>query len=162
MAQTYIVGISDCKASDCADDVIVTYALGSCVGAALYDEEAKIGGLLHCLLPDSSCGLPKNRDKNPHMYADAGLLSLIGMLIDMGAAKERITAKLVGGANMLSNSSLLDIGKRNSEAAMDMLKQEGIPLIGSSIGGNVGRSMWFNLKDGSVRVRLLGRGEEVI
>lgn len=161
MYENHIVGISDCKASNNADDVIVTYALGSCIGAALYDDKAKVGGLLHFLLPDSYYS-SKRHGNNPHMYADTGLQSLLNMLISLGASRERLKAKLVGGANMLKNSGLLDIGKRNAEAALDLLNKENIPIAASSIGGSVGRSMWLNLQDGSVRVRLLGRGEELL
>ena len=49
-----IVGISDIKISNASDDVIITYALGSCIGISVYDPVAKVGGLLHYMLPDST------------------------------------------------------------------------------------------------------------
>ena len=38
------------KLSDDPEDVIVTYSLGSCIGLSLLDAEARVGGLIHCLL----------------------------------------------------------------------------------------------------------------
>ena len=49
--QTVTVDISDLKMSQDANDILVTYSLGSCVGLALYDKVAKVGGLIHCMLP---------------------------------------------------------------------------------------------------------------
>jgi chemotaxis protein CheD len=61
---------------------------------------------------------------------------------------------------MLRHSAVLDIGKRNAEAMLRLLAQEGIPVMGRSLGGTVGRSMQLQLQDGNVSVRLLGRGQE--
>ena len=67
-----IVGISDIKISNSPDDVIVTYALGSCIGISVYDPVAKVGGLLHYMLPDSTLDEKKAKD-NPAMFADTGI-----------------------------------------------------------------------------------------
>jgi hypothetical protein len=49
-----VVGVADMKVSNRPEEVLVTHALGSCIGVAIYDPEAKVGGLLHFMLPDSS------------------------------------------------------------------------------------------------------------
>ncbi len=161
MATLHVVGISDCKISNDPTDTLVTYALGSCVGVALYDPHARAGGLLHVMLPDSQFR-SSAREFNPHMYADTGLLGMIETLLRLGAAKHRLVAKLAGGANMLRQSSLLDIGQRNGEALVSLLRLERIPILATSLGGTVGRSMQMRLEDGAVRVRLLGQGEETL
>ncbi|GAB4257338.1 MAG: chemoreceptor glutamine deamidase CheD [Deferrisomatales bacterium] len=158
MAQTHVVGISDCKVSDDPSDRILTYALGSCVGVVLYDPAAQVGGMLHLMLPDSryrSAGRPLN----PFMYADTGVGALLDSVTALGAAPRRLVAKLAGGANMLSRSAVLDIGGRNIEAVVDLLGRLRIPVRGRSLGGTRGRSMELALADGSVRVRMLGDGE---
>ncbi len=161
MGAVHVVGISDCKVSGDRADTVVTYALGSCVGIALYDPHTRAGGLLHVMLPDSRFrGI--SREFNPYMYADTGLYSLLQQLLALGCRKERLVAKLAGGANMLRSSALLDIGKRNADASRDLLGREGILLAGESLGGTVGRSMSLELQAGIVTVRLLGRGEEVL
>lgn len=159
MAMNHVVGISDCKASRDPTATVVTYALGSCVGLVLYDARLAVGGMLHVMLPDSRYR-SATRDFNPYMFADTGFEALLEMVVSLGAARERLVAKLAGGANMLKHSAVLDIGSRNSEAITALLKLARIPVLGSSIGGTVGRSMQLHLKDGSVRIRLLGVGEE--
>ena len=161
MGTLHVVGISDCKVSNDPSDTIVTYALGSCVGLVLYDPQARAGGLLHIMLPDSRFR-SSSREFNPHMYADTGFYELIQSLVRLGASKLRLVAKLAGGANMLRHSSLLDIGQRNSEAVLGLLKTEQIPVFATSLGGTVGRSMQVHLDDGTTRVRLLGQGEETL
>ena len=70
-----IVGISDLKVSNNPEDALVTYALGSCIGVAVFDPKAKVGGLLHFMLPDSS--LDANKAKStPAMFADTGIIAL--------------------------------------------------------------------------------------
>ncbi|MGZ3387730.1 MAG: chemotaxis protein CheD, partial [Isosphaeraceae bacterium] len=49
-----VVGISDLKVSNNPADSMITYALGSCIAVAVYDPVAKVGGLLHFMLPDST------------------------------------------------------------------------------------------------------------
>lgn len=161
MASLHVVGISDGKVSNDPTDTLVTYALGSCVGLVLYDPHARAGGLLHVMLPDSSFR-SSSREFNPHMYADTGFYGLLEALLGLGTARHRLVAKLAGGANMLRNSSLLDIGLRNAETMASLLKRERIPILGTSLGGAVGRSMQLRLDDGSVKVRLLGQGEETL
>lgn len=161
MSASHVVGISDCKFSRQPSDNLITYALGSCIGLTLYDAVTKAGGMLHLMLPDSRYRAG-SREFNPYMYADTGFRGLLAAVLSLGAAKERLVAKLAGGANMLSHSSVLDIGKRNADAILDLLRRERIPIRGQSVGGTVGRSMQLHLNDGAVRVRLLGVGEEVL
>jgi chemotaxis protein CheD len=159
MGETHVVGISDCKVGSGADESVITYALGSCVGLALYDARAKVGGILHIMLPDSSVR-SSNAELNPFMYADSGVQAFLQLLASRGADRARLVAKAAGGANMLRHSSVLDIGMRNIEAVMAIIERERIPLLGRSLGGTVGRSMQISLDDGTVHIRLLGVGEE--
>jgi len=57
-----IVGISDIKITNNVDDVVITYALGSCIGISVYDPVAKVGGLLHYMLPDSALDEQKAKE----------------------------------------------------------------------------------------------------
>ena len=47
-----IVGIGEMAVADRPDDVIVTYALGSCVAVCLFDPAARVAAMLHFLLPE--------------------------------------------------------------------------------------------------------------
>lgn len=161
MVPPHVVGIAECKVCSDPSGTLLTFGLGSCVALALYDSRKKIGGLLHVLLPESKFG-SSSREFNPHMFADTGFSSLLKALLTEGARREDLVAKLAGGANMLRASSLLDIGRRNSEVILHLLSENKIPVHGKSLGGTVGRSVELRLEDGAFRVRSLGRGEEVL
>ena len=161
MAQTHVVGISDCKVASNPADVLTTYALGSCVGITLYDPVTRVGGLLHVMLPDSRFRSPA-REFNPYMFADTGFYALLQEVQQAGAKRQRLVAKMAGGANMLGGTAIFDIGGRNAEALLGYCRLERIPVAATSLGGTVGRSMELMLSDGTVRVGLLGVGEEIL
>ena len=155
-----VIGISDCKASDNPKASFVTYALGSCVGVAIYDPTMHVGGLAHIMLPQSR-GISA-LDQNPFIYADTGVIGLAREVIRLGGHKDRIVAKIAGGANMLSTSSILDIGARNSKAVISTLNMLNIRIMASDVGGNAGRTMHLFLATGAVVIRTIGGGEETL
>jgi chemotaxis protein CheD len=152
------VGISEYKTSK-SPATLVTYALGSCVGIALYDSDTHIGGLSHIMLPYSSMrsdGFVDDRMK----YADTAIPDLIAELERLGAKRGSLRAKIIGGANMfnMSGASFIEtIGDRNIEAVRIVLGQLGIPLIAEDVGSNYGRTVYFLLEDGKVKVQSLGK-----
>jgi len=152
------VGISEYRVSK-APDTLVTYALGSCVGISLYDPVTRVGGLSHIMLPSSllrADGIIDNRKK----YADTAIPDLVSALEHLGARRIALKAKIIGGANMFgtTGTSLVDtIGDRNVEAVRKELARLGIPLVGEDVGANYGRTVYFLLEDGNVRVQSLGK-----
>jgi len=157
MSDQHVVGISDRNVSR-APDAIVTYALGSCVGVALYDEAAKIGGLAHIMLPDSSmiAGSESSRMK----FADTGIADLVAEMRSLGALPGRIRAKIIGGANMfrISDGSMIgSIGDRNVNEVKKTLDRLGIPIIAEDVGKDYGRTVFFDLVTGNVRVQSFGK-----
>lgn len=149
------VGIAD-VAVVYSPDKIITMGLGSCIGIALYDNDKKIGGLVHIMLPDS------NQFKNivnPLKYADLGIEDLLKRMMDLGCRKTNITAKIAGGASMFNfpdKKILSDVGRRNSEAVIEVIKKLSIPLLAEDVGGNKGRTMIFDSKDGRVTIKSIG------
>ena len=107
-----IVGISDIKISNNPNETIVTYALGSCIGIVVYDPVAKVGGMLHYMLPDSTLDAKKARD-NPAMFADTGIPSLFKACYSLGAEKKRMIVKVAGGASILDDTNFFRIGQKN-------------------------------------------------
>ena len=103
MGTTITVGIADLKVGK-GDDVLVTYALGSCVGICLYDAEKKIAGLAHIMLPLSkdAAVTSKATPENRRRYADTGITELIQEMSFAGASTKNLTAKIAGGAQMFS------------------------------------------------------------
>ncbi len=140
-----IVGISDQKLCK-SPDVLVTYALGSCVGICMIDKTLGIAGLAHIMLPDSSA-IPN--DNNKFKFADTGIKLLYDSMIKSGAAASRITAKIAGGANLF-------------EATKKTLAKLGVPIIASDTGLNYGRTVSFNAADGSLEIMSSLKGNKTI
>lgn len=140
-------------------DILLTVGLGSCLGVALYDSSTKIGGLVHIMLPENT------KNKKPFKYADTAIPLLIEKMIEEGAARDKIRAKVVGGAHMFSGIDVspgLRIGERNIKAVHEILKREKIRVTGSDTGENFGRTMEFHTSDGRVSVRSYKRGSITI
>ena len=106
--------------------MLVTYALGSCIGICLYDPKIKLAALIHIMLP---LNMEPGR-KNTMKYADTGIRETLKMMEAKGASRSRITAKIAGGAKMfeVSGGSLGNIGQRNIECA-HALKAGGYPAF---------------------------------
>lgn len=139
-------------------DVLTTLGLGSCVGIALYDASVKIGGLAHIMLPDST--QIKNND-NAAKFADTAIEMLIDRLIEAGARKNRLVAKIAGGAHMFEFKNMDDmmrIGTRNVSAVIQILESNCIPIIGSDTGNNYGRTVELYTSTGIFRVKTIGHG----
>ena len=155
------VGISDWKINK-GEGMIVTYALGSCVGICLYDKAVQIGGLSHIMLPDSksvTAGAATNRMK----FADTAIPDMLSKMLATGAVKSRITAKIAGGAHMFpTNNEKFNIGDRNVEAVKKTLYDLKIPIIASDCGENFGRTVFFYTADGKMEVKSTTKGVRVL
>ena len=154
MNQNLTVGIADMKIGK-GNDLLVTYALGSCIGLCFYDPKLKLGALLHVMLP---LNMEAGR-KNPLKYADTGIRETLRQLEAKGASRSRITVKIAGGAKMfeVNGGNLGNIGQRNIESVHTILRMEGIRLLGEHVGGNVARTLLFDLDSGQSCIRSYGR-----
>jgi chemotaxis protein CheD len=156
-----VVGIADIKVSRHSDDVMVTYALGSCVAVAAYDPVAKVAGLLHFMLPSSSLNVSKARE-NPSMFADTGIPFLFKSCYELGADKRRMVVKIAGGANIIGEASFFRVGQKNLTVLRKILWRNGILVSGQDTGGNMNRTLRFHIQDGRVLVRRSGGSLEAI
>ncbi len=145
------VGIAELKVAR-APQHLKAYGLGSCLAVALYDPELRIGGLVHCLLPQQPDG---TTDDNLAKYVDAAIRRMIVELSGAGVEPTRLQAKCAGGANMFEGGYLTvmqSIGERNARSARETLKELGIPLVAEEVGGNRGRTVTFDLATGRLLV----------
>jgi chemotaxis protein CheD len=149
---TLVVGISDCKISSDQDAVLLTYALGSCIAVAVYDPVARVGGLLHYMLPESAIDASKAAE-NPFMFADTGIAGLLKRVREGGANRSRMAVRIAGGAQMLIGHELFQIGRRNYLAARKLLWKEGLMIAGEAVGGEVSRTVRMEVGTGRVLVR---------
>lgn len=134
-------------------DMVIGTVLGSCVAACIWDPDARLGGMNHIVLPDQT-GI--RATMNGH--GAFAMESLINALLREGASRTRLRSKIFGGANMIAG--LPDIGRRNVEFLIGYLSNEGIPIDGSSLGGNQARMIRFWPHSGRARQRLVDRVDE--
>ncbi len=145
------------------DDVLVVYGLGSCVVVCLHDPLVRVGGILHALLPTPvrHNGLAGR----PTKFVDQGLPLLIEALVALGAKPTRLTARLCGGARMVTAPGFndwLNIGQKNVLAAEMALQAGGLRVQARAIGGHAGRTVKFYIANGRVTVRSLEQEEQVL
>ncbi|MCD9184934.1 MAG: chemotaxis protein CheD [Pyrinomonadaceae bacterium] len=150
-----IIGIADMKVSKQPDDVLITYALGSCLGIAVYDEVAKVGGLLHVMLPVSTVNPAKAAD-NPMMFVDTGVPELFKACYKAGAKKERMVVKVAGGASLQNNADKdqFQIGKRNFIMLRKLLWKNNVLINSFDVGENYSRTMSLDMATGEVVLRI--------
>lgn len=134
-------------------DVVLTTILGSCVAACLRDPLAGVGGMNHFLLPGSANGGSGEATR----YGVHLMELLINALLQKGARKDRLEAKLFGGAQTMSRLS--DVGRKNGVFAEKFLSDEGIRVISSSLGGDLGRKVEFWPVSGRARQNILSGNE---
>ena len=150
--------------------VLAAFALGCCVALCAHDPKAKVGGLAHIVLPSAPAYSRLNGDAPPGKYADRALPEIVTRLEQLGASRERLEFKLVGGAAVLSGSNLLgstggplpgrlDVGRRNVQGVLNALYLAGFFPTAADVGGPAGRTIYFWPANGKMRVRTL-RGEE--
>ncbi len=152
VVRALVVGISDCKISWDPEDLLVTYALGSCIAVALYDPVSKIGGLLHYMLPDSALDAAKAQ-QNPFMFADTGIARLVETVKARGAQPRRMRVRLAGGAQVLDSQGTFQIGKRNYLAARRILWKAGLLIGAEAVGGEVSRTTRLEVASGRMWIR---------
>ena len=125
--------------------------LGSCVATCLFDPVARVGGMNHFLLAE-----PPAYARTNTFDSDYGLYLmelLINEMLGMGARKNRMRARLYGGANL--NPDLSPIGTANAAFARQFLDREGIPKVFEDLEGTQARRIQFRPASGQVRARLV-------
>jgi chemotaxis protein CheD len=156
-----IVGIGDMKVSNDPESVLVTYSLGSCIGLAIYDPVAKVGGLLHYMLPDSSLDVQKAR-KNSYMFGDTGIPVLFKETYKFGAKKNRLKIIVVGGSQILDQKGLFNIGKRNHTVLRKMFWKNNVMIDFEDVGGTLNRTLKLEIKTGQAWLKIAGAGMKKI
>ena len=155
------VGMADLNV--CASpDGITTLGLGSCVGVVLYDSVTKICGMVHVMLPDSTA--VKN-NCNIAKFADTGIKELLRRIEKKGVSRNRLKAKIAGGAQMFafgSQSEMMRVGDRNVEACKKILWELQIPIVAEDTGLNYGRTVTFYPETSNFEIKSVGKPVKII
>ena len=139
--------------------ILITYALGSCIGLCFHDPRLKLGALLHIMLPNRS----DPNDPKIYKYADSGIREMVRKLSAFGMVKSRTVVKIAGGAKMFDikgNTDFGNIGQRNAAMVKKILMEERMRITSEDTGGAYARTMLLNVDNGDVVIRTVGRPEK--
>lgn len=132
------------------EPAMVSTVLGSCVTVCLYDPVVRVGGMNHFMLPvwnGEGLASPK--------YGDIAIEKLLQKVIQLGARKANLQAKIFGGADSRRETNVFRIGERNHELAFALISSLCLPIISSHVGGEKGRKILFNTASGEVMLKVL-------
>lgn len=141
--------------------VLSCIGLGSCVALILYDRAAGVGALAHILLPNEALSRARGGPAKYASTAVAHLLQEMRALAPIYAPEARI----VGGASMFATilkGGGVNMGERNVAATRRALAAAGVSLASEDVGGDYGRSVFFDVATGAVRVTSIRHGDRIL
>jgi chemotaxis protein CheD len=139
--------------------VVISTILGPCAAVCLYDAESKIGGMNHILLPGEN---PIEIGTGDSRYGINAMELLINQMMKLGANRYKLTAKVFGGASILSTiASEFCMGMRNIEFVVDFLLTEKIPILNYNFGGVDSRRIYYHTDTDDVLLKRI-KSKEVV
>lgn len=141
--------------------VLSCVGLGSCVALIIFDQETRVGAIAHILLPNEALSRARG---GPAKYASTAVAHLLQEMRAL-APIDAPEARMVGGASMFSTilkGAGVNMGERNVQATRRALAAAGVPLAGEETGGDYGRSVFFDVATGEVRVTSIRHADRII
>lgn len=160
MEKITYVGFAEHKVTNDPDAVLAALGLGSCMAVILYCPQNRVGGMVHVVLPSSD----GRAIQSPGKFADTGIPLLFDEVVKLGGDKDRIYAKMAGGAEILKHyapGEKLEIGKKNLEACTGTLRRLHIRIRGEETGGARGRTVKLYVGTGRVVVKSMEGEKEL-
>jgi chemotaxis protein CheD len=147
-----VVSVADLKASNRANAVLATFALGSCLGVTCYDPVNKVGGLLHAMLPDAANR--RRPEQIAAMFLDTGVPALLQSIAKLGGDPSVCDWKVFGGARVMLADNYFNIGARNVEMMKRLAVEHQLRVSLWEVGGQLNRTIKLFLDNGEVRLRM--------
>lgn len=135
-------------------DVVMTTVLGSCIAACLYDPRRGIGGMNHFLLPEGGGGNVQDVKYGAYLME-----LLINKMLNMGAVRNDLRAKLSGGAKL--NNFSANVGRQNIAFARQYLQRDDIPIVWEGLGGTQARRIHFIPSSGALTEKYIAASTPV-
>ena len=145
----------------CSDARMVVTVLGSCVSVTLFDPVLSLAGICHAMLPDPGTHHKQNAPENKYRYVSFAVPELCQRFLNHGIPASRIEVKLFGGSNIINPAEENQlprsrfIGSANVKKSEEILKQFGLHIRASNVGGVDGRKILFNTSTGEVMHKFL-------
>jgi len=151
------VGIGVIEVRRAERGMIITHALGSCLGIVVYDPHAKVGAMLHAQLPLGQLNADLARN-SPARFVDLGIPLLFKAAVDLGANRRLLRVTAAGAANMIATTNdLFNIATRNLTVMRKCFWQQGVLLAGEDTGGTSPRTMSLRFDTGETVIESQGR-----
>jgi chemotaxis protein CheD len=153
-----VIGVADLAVSNQANETLITYSLGSCIAVITYDPVARVGGILHYMLPEASMDMEKAKMR-PAMFADSGIPVLFKQSYQLGATKKNTLVKVAGGSQIMDENGVFNIGKRNYLSMRKVFWRNNVLISAEHVGGSVNRTVRLDMATGRVTLKVSGFGE---
>ena len=138
-----------------ARPMLIVTVLGSCVAACIRDRVSGIGGMNHFMLPFNNEAVDPGGASA--CYGIHAMEILINQLLDMGAQRRNLEAKIFGGGNLIKGFTVDNVGERNAVFVRDYLKLEQIPVVAEDLLDIYPRKIYFFPEQDKVMVKKLKR-----
>lgn len=128
-----------------AQPFAISTIIGSGVAVCLWDAVRKIGGANHYMLPEGPAD-----GENATRYANIANPTLLQKMLDLGAERKTMEAKIFGGtvSGINFGGDGEKLGERNVQAAEHFLRMNGIRIAHNEVGGTHGRKLIFQTDSG--------------
>ena len=140
--------------------IMATHSLGCCLGVVLYDAHARVGGMMHAMLPKSSMN-PVKALSHPSMFLDSGIPALLKAACELGASLPNIKLFAAGGAQILDSSGFFSVGRTNCDMLDEVCQRHGVRIHGKLVGGQESCSVFMQIASGDVWVKLSGQPQQI-
>ena len=154
------IGISQFAVSNDPTEILMASSLGSCLGMAVFDRIRNIAGMIHCLVPLAKNDLEKAK-LQPAMYVETGVPMLLDMILRSGSNKKDLEIIIAGCAQINSDNSIFEIGKKNLTVCKKILWKNGLLIKAEHCGGDFSRTLSLEVASGRVTVKAQGVLQEL-
>ena len=156
------VNFSEMKISSNPVETLVAFSIGAGIGMSIHDPVGGLGGILNFILPDSTMANGNNPPKTPFMFADTGIAAMLKSLFEQGVKAENLKVVIAGGAHIMDQSGVFNIGQKNLEALKIILGDHDVKIYHEAVGGIKSRTISLEIGSGRSIIKTFGEGEEKV
>ena len=153
------VNFSEMKLSSNPAETLVAFSIGSGIGVTAFDPVSGVGGLFNFMLPDSTRAAGVDPEKSPLMFADTGVPFFVQALFEQGIHPDRMKVVIAGGAHIMDQTGMFNIGEKNYGALKSVLASYDIKIHHEDIGGTNSRTLSLEIGSGSSCIKIFGQAE---
>jgi len=162
VALTTAVNFSEMKISSNPAETLVAFTIGSGIGMTIYDPISMVGGMLNFILPSSATIDSAKIKKYPLMFADTAIPAFLAALEEFGAKTDRMKIVIAGGAQVLDQTGVFNMGHHNYQATQLILSGYKLGIHHEDIGGIQSRTLKLNIGSGDSFIHFPGQREKKI